>query len=94
MAIVFQSPKKKQRIFFLLVMGLLVILLVVLALVTFLPELNNRFKDFPLEDTMSIPEIKINFAVMDSQQTQTLQLFGTMRPQEAGGGRPNPFAPN
>ncbi|MSU60542.1 MAG: hypothetical protein EXS52_01340 [Candidatus Staskawiczbacteria bacterium] len=75
MAIIFQSPKKKQRMFFLLIIGLLVVLLVVVALITFLPELNNRFKDFSGEDTMSIPEIRINFAVIDSQQTQSLILF-------------------
>lgn len=92
MAIIFQSPKKKQRVFFLLIIGLLVVLLAILSLVTFLPEINNAFKNFPVEDTMSIPEVKINFAVMDSEQTRNLQLFETIGPQEAGGGRANPFA--
>lgn len=68
------------------------VLLIILALVTFLPEMNNAFKNFPAEDTMNIPEVKINFAVIDSQQTQNLQLFETIGPQDAGGGRPNPFA--
>lgn len=64
--------------FFLLIIGLLIILLIVLALIAFLPEINNKFKNFPVEDTMSIPDVKINFSIIDSQQTQNLQLFKTI----------------
>ena len=78
--------------FFLLIIGLLLALLMILSLVTFLPEINTRFKNFPAQDAISIPEVKINFTVVDSLQTQNLQLFTGLESGVSSVGRKDPFA--
>ena len=73
MAIVFVSPKKRQRIFIAAVAAALVFVLAVIVFTTFIPEITKKFGDIPVNGSKNVPEIKINFEVVDSDAVANLE---------------------
>lgn len=68
MAIVFVSPKKKQILFFSLIIGFFLVLLFTIILFVFLlkPEA------MPIEKVFKKPNINIDFSILDSDQLKNL----------------------
>ncbi|KKP42231.1 MAG: hypothetical protein UR31_C0017G0010 [Parcubacteria group bacterium GW2011_GWA2_33_14] len=75
MAIVFISPKKRQRMFLLLITALLILSLIIMSFVTFFPEIKNKFQNVSTEGISQIPDVKINFSIIDSPAVENLELF-------------------
>ncbi len=75
MAIIFTSPKKKQRIFFRATLALLILLLFIVSFVLFSPMFENKLQNFPGEAAYAKPEIKIDFNIMDSDKVKNLEPF-------------------
>ncbi len=74
MAIVFISPKEKQKIFILGIAGFFLLVLVLIGLAVFLA----RPKNVPQEQVFQAPEIKINFDVLKSEQIKNLEIPGAI----------------
>jgi uncharacterized SAM-binding protein YcdF (DUF218 family) len=68
MAIVFVSPKKKQILFFSLIVGFFLILLFTVILFVFL----MKPEAIPQEKVFKKPNINIDFSILDSQQLKNL----------------------
>lgn len=75
MAIVFISPQKKQRMFFITIATLFVLILFILSLITFIPKIEDKFKNIPENGDMSISDIKINFGMVDSEKVKKMELI-------------------
>ena len=76
MAIVFISPKKKQAIFFEIMTGVLVLFLLAVSSIVFLPEIKNRLNYVPpYQELSSLPAVKINFDIIDSDKVKKLEPF-------------------
>ena len=85
MAIIFISPREKQKTFFKAVIILLVIALVTFLLVAFIPDFINKTPEIPLTAPSSIsgakPDIAINFTIVDSDKFKNLESFAPMESQ-------------
>ncbi len=72
MAIVFISPRKKQKILIFSTIGLISLILISIGLGVFL----IKPKIIPPEQVFIPPEIEINFGIFESDQLKNLELFG------------------
>ena len=59
--------------------SILILFLMIISLVIFLPEIKNRLSIIPSEEVLNIPEVKINFASIDSDLVKNLELFEDIR---------------
>ena len=75
MAIVFISPKKRQRMFFGIMMVSLFFIFIAISLVMFLPELINKNKNIPPDMSFDQPDVVINFKILDSEKVKALEPF-------------------
>lgn len=76
MAIVFISPKRKQKIFlWVIIAASIVVVALVLALV-FLPDFFN--KDAPVNVPMLMPTLSINSDILDSNNVKNLEVIGSL----------------
>lgn len=64
MAIVFVSPRQKQRLFLTGIIALFVLILITISLFVFLSKPNSSI----LSQSFKKPDIKVNLAVLDSDQ--------------------------
>jgi len=71
MAITFISPKERQKVFILGIVGLFFLLLIMIGLGVFLAKPK---KTAP-EEVFLAPEIKINFDVLKSDKIKNLEFF-------------------
>jgi hypothetical protein len=76
-AIVFISPKQRQKMFFLGITILFLLILVVISLSVFFA----RPKVVPVEQVFKKPKIDINFKVLDSEQIKSIELMGEIETQ-------------
>ena len=77
MAVVFISPKQRQKMFFLgIAIGFLVFLVVV-----FLGVFLSEPKEFSLALVFNKPKVNIDMGIFDSDQFKNLQLFPDMQTQ-------------
>ncbi|MBU4204589.1 hypothetical protein KKE19_00195 [Patescibacteria group bacterium] len=74
MAIVFISPKEKQKVFILGIAGLFVLFVIVISLIVFLA----KPKEIPAELVFKAPKIRINFDVLISNEIRNLEFFPEM----------------
>lgn len=77
MAIVFVSPKERQKILILAIVGFFVVILILISISIILA----RPKAVPIAETFIAPEIKINFDVLKSPQVMALKLLPDMERQ-------------
>jgi|SRR3989344_5053083 len=91
MAILFTSPKIEKRIVFWSTSILVIIILAVIFLIAFPPDLINQQKLNPLD--VIVPEIKINFDILNSNKVKNLESFSIIVPQSENIGRGEPFFP-
>lgn len=75
MAIVFISPQKKQRMFFITIATLFVMVLFILSLITFIPKIEDKLKNIPENGALNIPDVKINFGTVDSEKVRNMELI-------------------
>jgi len=71
MAIVFISPREKQKMFIFGIVGLFFIVLILIGLMVFLA----KPKKATVEQFFNAPEIGINFDILDSDVIKNLELF-------------------
>jgi len=75
MAILFVSPKIRQRMFIRIIVAMTIVLLFVIFLIIFPPQfISNRYKNYSNGANVT-PDLKINFEIVDSKQFKNLQLF-------------------
>ena len=91
MAIIFISPKKRQRILFW--SGAVIFFLALAGICTWalLPEIKNQLAVVPATDSFTMPDVNINFSLVDSNKVKNLQSFNNAISQEASLGRTDPF---
>ncbi len=77
MAIVFISPRKRQKAFLLGIAGLFSFLTLMIALSVFL----SRPKEIRPELVFNKPKINVNLELLDSEQFKNLELFSEMEMQ-------------
>jgi len=93
MAIVFISPKKQQRTIFAAATLLLIVVLSIIFLAVFFREIKNRFTVVLPEGVASVPNVKLNFTLVDSDRVAQLRPFTAQVGAEADIGKPDPFVP-
>ncbi|TSC95038.1 MAG: hypothetical protein CEN87_50 [Parcubacteria group bacterium Licking1014_1] len=74
MAIVFISPKQRQKIFFLGIIILFLLVLVVISLSVFLA----KTKEVPPEQVFNRPKINVNINILESNEIKGLVPFAEM----------------
>ena len=79
MAIIFISPKKKQKIFIWLISIALILFLVTILFIIFSPGFKNETASIPIQDVLYNPSARINFDIMDSSLVKNLDLFEGMQ---------------
>jgi len=77
MAIVFISPKQRQKTFFIGITAIVLLFLIVVALSVFLA----KPKEIPPELVFNKPKVDINLTVLDSDQFKELEPFSEMEVQ-------------
>lgn len=97
MAIVFVSPTKKRSAAIWIASAVLVLVIILVAAITFLPELREKLAVAEPELVLTIPEVTINFGIMDSDRVKNLDPFlavvsGLDDPNQPAIGRLDPFA--
>ncbi len=92
MAIVFTSPRKKQRIILWIVAVLVLAAMTGISVVIFLPEIQNKLGNVVLVESIGPPMVNINFMVIDSEKVKNLELFSPLPIEDAQIGRNNPFS--
>ena len=75
MAIVFISPKRRQRIFFRGILAFLILLLFIISLIIFPSQFKNETQDIPTKVVFDTPGVVINFESIDSDQVKNLEPF-------------------
>ncbi len=92
MAIIFVSPKRRQRIVLMSMLGLLAVAFLAIGTLAFLPEIEQALHYANTAQVSApIPDIKINFGVVDSPKVKNLDLFTGIPDQSSAVGRINPF---
>lgn len=81
MAILFTSPRKKQRMFLRGITALLFLLLFIISLIVFPPDFKNQFDNNLPKEVFSAPDAAINFGILDSNQVKNLEPFGPVQTQ-------------
>ena len=71
MAIVFISPKDKEKVFILGIAGLFVLILAIIGLIVFF----KKPKKIAVEDVFRAPKIKINFDILKLDKIKELELL-------------------
>ena len=71
MAIVFISPKKRQKTLFFSLIGAVLLVLIIIALRIFL----IKPKAIPLERVFKPPKIEINYDILKSARVKNLEIF-------------------
>ncbi len=71
MAIVFISPKQKQKTLIFGIIGLVSLVLIIIGLGVFL----KKPKAIPSERVFKPPKIEINFEILESNQVKNLEVF-------------------
>ena len=79
MAIVFVSPKQRQKMFFLGITILFLLFLSIIGTVVFF----SKPKSTPVEQAFIKPKIKINFEVLDLEQVKGSLLMGRIQKEFA-----------
>lgn len=97
MAIIFVSPTKKRSAAIWIALVALAAVIVLVASITFLPELKRQFAVIEPEAVLAIPQITVNFGVIDSDRVKNLDPFLAVvseldDPNQPAAGRPDPFA--
>ncbi|MFA5877824.1 MAG: hypothetical protein WC845_00375 [Candidatus Staskawiczbacteria bacterium] len=75
MAIVFISPKERQKTLIVSIVGFFVIILTLISLSVFL----SKSKETPIEQVFQAPEIRINFDVLKSDKITKLDFLPELR---------------
>ena len=75
MAIVFISPKEKQKVFILGISGLFFLVLVLIGLMVFLAKPKKAMVD----QIFNAPEIEINFDILSSNVIKNLELLPVIK---------------
>lgn len=70
MAIVFVSPKQRQRVFFVAIISSFALLLLIIALLIFIPKPKAVLE----EEVFSKPKIDINFDFLNSEKIKVLEI--------------------
>lgn len=81
MAIVFVSPKKTQRTLFITSWSLFILALLSISVILILPEIRNQLNVTPTKGDFTMPDIKINFDVVDSDRVKNLEPFSNIQTQ-------------
>ena len=71
MAVVFISPKQRQKMFFMGIAGTLVVFLTIVTLLVFL----SKPKMVSTTQVFQKPEISIDFAVLDAEQVKNSDIL-------------------
>lgn len=74
MAVVFISPRKKQKTFLTVIAGCLVIFLIFISLWVFL----SKPKESEIKITFNKPKVSINLGILDQEQFKNLDAFEKM----------------
>jgi len=77
MAVVFISPKQRQKVFFLGIISLAALFVIVVAFLVFL----SKPEEIPAEIVWNKPKINIDIKVFDSEPFKALELFEDMQIQ-------------
>ena len=77
MAVVFISPKQRQKVFFMAITVAFLLFLLIISLGVFLA----KPKDVPQFLVFNVPKVNINMDVFSSDQFKNLQFFGEMEIQ-------------
>lgn len=77
MAVVFISPKQKQRMFLIGIISAVALFLIIIASIIFF----SQPKEIPLEMVFNRPKINIDFSVFDSEEFKDLEPFIEMEVQ-------------
>lgn len=83
MAIVFISPKKKQRVFFWGITMSLVSFVIIISVIVVMPELLNKTQIIPAGISYDKPFITINLDAVDSLQVKNLEPFVSLETEFA-----------
>jgi len=75
MAIVFVSPKQRQKMFFMGIAGTLVVFLIIVTLLVFL----SKPKMVSTTQVFQKPEISIDFAVLDAEQVKNSDILNKLQ---------------
>lgn len=71
MAIIFTSPKKRKRVIFWSITGILVFIILVMSLIIFPPQLPNHENANPA----IVAELQVNLGILESEQLKNLESF-------------------
>ena len=75
MAIVFISPKQRQKTIIFGIIGLVSLVLLIIGLSVFL----RKPKTIPSERVFKPPKIEINFEILESDQIKNFEVFGKIK---------------
>ncbi len=78
MAIVFISPKQKQKTVIKIILILLVLLLVIGSLVILIPKFLNATPSAKVKVSFSKPDVIINLDILNSEKVKNLNLFSNL----------------
>ncbi|HLD70398.1 MAG TPA: hypothetical protein VI937_00710 [Negativicutes bacterium] len=92
MAIIFVSPRKKQKIVFWGMAAALMLAMAGISIAVFLPEITTRLVGNKAVLPANVEEVKINFKVVDSTELKNLEFFEPLATEETQIGRENPFS--
>ena len=81
MAIVFTSHKNTQGKVFWLVSFLVLIILMAGSFIILLPEIQDQLIVIPAEGTFAVPDIKIDYSLLDSDRVKKLEPFVQLQTQ-------------
>lgn len=79
MAIIFVSPKKRQRTLFLILSIALLSILIAISLVFFIPGFLKRLQSPPTALLFESPDITINLDILNSNKVKNLEPFGDLK---------------
>lgn len=80
MAVVFISPRQRQKMFFIGITIILLVFLIFIFLTVFLSEPKEELSS-PMSNVFDKSKVNINIAILDSDQFKELQPFPEMQVQ-------------
>jgi len=89
MAVIFISPKKRQRVFFTIITAIFILFVVAVYFAVFLAKPVAVVQI----SSANLSKANIDMSVFDSKQFQALQPFLELDVQASKAGRDNPFVP-
>lgn len=93
MAIIFISPKKRQRMIFVSIVVLVAAAMGLIFLAVFFREIRNNFDVVLSDEISSVREVKLDFALVDSERVQALQPYAVQTEAPATTVKDDPFVP-